>query len=339
MSTQETNLFFLLFPACIPIKGDQSSIIMDLDRASYLEIPNLLFDILSNDLQKKEVKEIKRIYKNEYDDGIDKYFNFLADNEYGFFTKTPSPFRKPSTEFYSPYKIISSILEIDKDSNYNMSEVFRQLDTLSCQLIQIRIYDSCNLEELAVHVAVLNESSVRTIEIYIPYNDDILEKDLLHFIHQFDRVHLIIYSSKINKKVKISRNSTQKIIYTSNKLTKQSKEIYALKSFTISHQMYYESLHYNTGLFRKTCIDSKGNIKNYLSHQEIFGNVAQNTIEEVVTKEVFQEKYILHNDLIEKCKDCQFRHMCLSNSDIKFDNNKYYKVDTCGFDPYTNSWN
>lgn len=42
---------------------------------------------------------------------------------------------------------------------------------------------------------------------------------------------------------------------------------------------------------------------------------------------------------IEKCKDCQYRYQCISNSNIKEIEAKYSKIDSCNFDPYQNVWN
>src|SRR5690606_8369796 len=111
-------------------------------------------------------------------------------------------------------------------------------------------------------------------------------------------------------------HSDRKLIFTEAILAKDSKEIYSLKHFTISYSMYYESLHYNAGLNRKVCVDSDGNIKNYVQHKKSYGNVNTHTLEEVIDNEEFKKKYDYKNDLIEKCKDCQYRYMCISNSDI-----------------------
>ncbi len=81
-----------------------------------------------------------------------------------------------------------------------------------------------------------------------------------------------------------------------------------------------------------------GNIKNYLTHTQTFGNVARDSIRDIVESPDFQEKWHISNDQIAKCRTCQFRYMCISNSDIVFKDGKYYKVDDCSFDPLTNRW-
>jgi radical SAM protein with 4Fe4S-binding SPASM domain len=102
--------------------------------------------------------------------------------------------------------------------------------------------------------------------------------------------------------------------------------------------MFAEAQKHNIGLNRKVCIDYAGNIKNYLSHRKIFGNVRKDLIKEIIEKPDFREKWFYSNDQLEVCKDCQYRYACLSNSDIKSCNNRYYKVDMCDFNPGDNSW-
>jgi len=51
-----------------------------------------------------------------------------------------------------------------------------------------------------------------------------------------------------------------------------------------------------------------------------------------------QEKRFISNDIIEKCKDCQYRYMCLSNSDIEEKAGKFHKINSCTFNPYENKW-
>ncbi|MCK8522515.1 grasp-with-spasm system SPASM domain peptide maturase [Aquimarina sp. D1M17] len=339
MSTALKETYFLLFPTCIPVRGHANSLIMDLDNGAFIEIPNLLQEILSSDLKNNTIQQIKSIFKNKYDEGIDNYFQYLANNEYGFFTQNPAPFQKPEQIFYSPFKVISSILEYDQSSAYDIADVLSQLETLSCQIIQIRLYDFIAISQLSKLLDNIKESDIRIIEIMIPMNEQLVLEELKLFMINYPRVRLIIYNSQSKKRVVISENPKREIVYSEHNLNKGSKEIYSIKSFTINHQMYYEALQYNTGLHRKVCIDTEGNIKNYLSHKKSYGNTIQDRIEDVINQNDFQKKYHIHNDMIEKCKDCQFRYMCLSNSDVKFSNNSHHKIQSCNFDPYTNSWN
>lgn len=108
--------------------------------------------------------------------------------------------------------------------------------------------------------------------------------------------------------------------------------------FITIHPQWAKTLEFNVGLNRKLTIDSRGKVKNFFSHQTVFGDVRENSLHDVLSKDEFQAKWRITNDMIEKCKDCQYRYMCLSNSDIVQKNNKYYKLNSCDFNPYKNKW-
>ncbi len=329
---------FLLFSTCIPVKGYESSLIMDLDKSEYLEIPNELYDILTSDHFTHNIEEIKSLFNNEYDEGIDQYFQFLVDNNYGFYTSNPSPFQKLLLHFDSPHKIISSVVAINKESKYDVANVFQQLNKLDCQLLQIRIYDEIEIAQVIEALKALKKSSIRIIELYVPASLKLSNEVLKKLIVDFPRILITVYGAQENKKISVLKNSSRVIRYTDQKLLYDTKEVYSTDLFTVSHEMYFEAVNYNAGLHRKVCVDHKGNIKNYLSHKTIFGDVKDNLIAKIIQKEEFTEKYYLKNDSIEKCKDCQFRYMCLSNSDIEKKGKNYYKIDTCTYDPYKNTW-
>ena len=65
----------------------------------------------------------------------------------------------------------------------------------------------------------------------------------------------------------------------------------------------------------------------------------QDAIADIIETEEFKRKGIITNDEIEKCKDCQFRYMCLSNSDLNISDHIIYKTISCSYDPYKDHWN
>ncbi|WP_299222301.1 grasp-with-spasm system SPASM domain peptide maturase [uncultured Aquimarina sp.] len=329
---------FILFSTCIPVKGYVSSLIMDLDKGEYLEIPNELYDILVTDHFKYTIEEVKSLFNNDYDEGINQYFQYLVNNHYGFYTSNPSPFQKLPLHFDSPHKVISSIVVINKDSKYDLTNVFQQLDALDCQLLQIRIYDKIEVARVIETLKVLSKSSIRIIELYLPAFLKLSHEVLKNILVDFPRILITVYGAEKSKKVSVLKNSSRIIKYTNQKLLYSSKEVYSKNLFTVSREMFLESVNYNAGLYRKVCIDHEGSIKNYVSHETAYGNIKDNLIADIIQKEEFKEKYYLKNDLIEKCKDCQFRYMCLSNSDIEKKGKNYYKINTCTYNPYKNTW-
>ena len=85
-------------------------------------------------------------------------------------------------------------------------------------------------------------------------------------------------------------------------------------------------------------ITKNGAVKNYLNHKKEFGNVKNQKIKDIVNTDKFRQLWEISNDKIEKCKDCQFRYCCESNSDIIYKNKLLFKTNLCLFDPYINEW-
>jgi len=329
--------YFMLFANCIPINGFSESILLDLQRGGYLPIPNLLYKVLDFNATIKSITEVKKKFNNEFDTGIDKYYSFLEKEEYGFFTNEPLLFPKLNSEFRSPFKIISSVISITENSTYNLENLLGQLIDLGCQLVQIRIFNKFDLIKLKKIVQIFKDSRVNTVEVYLKdfhYSDT----DLKSLMENDMRINVIVHSSLKNNDINLSKGGGRKVRFIKDKINENQKEKYAKELFISNTKFYLESKNYNAGLYRKVCVDSDGNIKNYLSHDYVYGNLLSEQIKDIIDTDVFKEKWSLNNDKIEKCKDCQFRYSCLSNSDIKEVDSQYYKVDDCNFNPYENSW-
>ena len=73
-----------LFATCISVKGVNRAIICDLQRNTYVFIPDDLHDILLLHDGKK-IFDINKYYNNQYDEILDEYFEFLLKNELFYF--------------------------------------------------------------------------------------------------------------------------------------------------------------------------------------------------------------------------------------------------------------
>lgn len=77
--------------------------------------------------------------------------------------------------------------------------------------------------------------------------------------------------------------------------------------------------------------------------QQNFGNIKDTTLEEALNHPDFKKYWNVNKDMIEVCKDCEFRHICTdcrayterTHFDGEIDLSKPLK---CGYNPYTNEW-
>ena len=331
------NLFFKLYANCIPVRGAAESLIMDLQRGEHFSIPNKLMDVLELVHENIPIKEVKKHFNGDYNKGIDAFFGMLEVNEYGFFSNEPESFPNISTQFEFPSKIVSSIISLNENTKFNLSSLLIKLDDLGCQIIQIRILDSYPIEFIKEALINVSESDIKNLELFVPDKFSTDEK-LIELMHTSLRVSMVVYDSSKERKLKILRHRNRYVYFIEDTLSKESKELYGKHLMKCNMNFYCEAKNFNVGLNKKITIDESGEISNYFSHKESFGNIESIEIEKLLQDEEFRYKWLINNDKIEKCKDCQYRYMCLSNSDIVKNNDKFFKVDNCGFNPLKNTW-
>ena len=288
-----------------------------------------------NNNKGKTITETKKYYSNEYNIGIDVYFEKLVNLEYGFITETPDRFPPLDLEWDSPFIIESSILEISHDKNFNIDKVLLELVELGCQQIQLRFIDNnYKINSIRNLLSILRKSRVVCVELILCYNPDEFEAVKL-MVLEFPRLaKVIIHSCPQNLKI----NEYDRIIHTEKMLNSMSRDIVKIENFIISLETFTEAQKFNIGLNRKVAIDYLGNLKNGINHLKTFGNVNSDSILSIYNQLEFKETWILSNDKIVKCKDCQYRYMCLSNSEIVKTEKRNYKKNDCLFNPYQNTW-
>lgn len=332
---------FELFANCVIVKGHNRSTICDLQRNDVRTIPNDLYDILI-DHEGKTINEIKKQYHNEFDEIIDEYFQFLFDNEFVFFTKQTAIFPPLSLKWSDPTIISNSIIDIDKNSSYDVLKVLKQLDDLHCRHLEIRNFDVARIDVLENILVFLkeNESSIQSIEILLPFFKDV-EKWIVSMTNNFLRIDFIrVFNSSINQNIVPNGNSKAHVMYTKQHYESElccgkiNQNFFAanMKAFT-------ESVNHNSCLNKKLSIDKNGNIKNCPSMQKGFGSVNDTQLKDIVTDKDFTKVWSITKDQILVCKDCEFRHICTDCRAYKENpTDEFSKPLKCGYSPYTNEW-
>lgn len=337
------NKSFKLFSNCIPVKGFNRSVLCDLQRNDLKLIPNDLYDILKNH-EGKTIEEIKSIFKHEYNDIIDEYFEFLIKNETIFFTDNSLLFPKLSLQWDESSTISNAIIDVDINSKFNITDVLDQLNNLCCKYIEIRYFRKTSLIDLVKVLQYLNDinSTIISIDFILPSNNFPLEeiKDLLN---QYTRISsLKIYSHDKNVFIPPQRKSNLGyVIFTEKEVNSKLHcgEI-TQQSFAVNISLFTEAQCYNTCLNKKIGIDSKGEIKNCPSMSKSFGNIESTKLESALAHKDFMNLWKISKDQIDTCKDCEFRYICTDcRAYIENPDNEHSKPLKCGYNPYTNEWN
>ena len=326
---------FKLFTNCYTIKGANKSIVFDIQRGKYFNIPNSLYTILeSNNLIDFEKLTIE--YNNKKI--IEEYKQFLIKNELIFecLEEDLVNFPKIENSFERPFLISNSIIEVsslNKPYIPNLKETFDELGIEACVLI---FYEE-DLQFLEDILILFDDSRLNDIQILTPYN-----KDNLKHLKKIKRKYLRVSSINIHSSLK-NKALANNINIICNKITNFNFCGFIMGNFTLNQISFFESLNHNTCLNRKISIDKDGNIKNCPSMSQSFGNIKDTTLEEALNHPDFKKYWNINKDQIEVCKDCEFRHICTdcrayterSHFDGEIDLSKPLK---CGYNPYTNEW-
>jgi SPASM domain peptide maturase of grasp-with-spasm system len=328
---------FKLFSNCIPVKGAKRSTLCDLQRNEVKLIPNDLVEILLN-YEGKKINEIKKLYNNEYDATITEYFEFLLENEFIFFTDDPGSFPKLDLKWDNPSIITNAIIDRNSQSDYNIISILNQLEDLNCKYIEIRFYDSVELNEITEILKYLDkiDSTITSVDVTLPFSSSFTK--LEEVIGENKRLSsLKIFSSLEEKFIPPIKGNMGYIIYTKKEIKDNSCcGVISKDFFVVNMSLFTESKNHNNCLNRKIGIDVNGNIKNCPTMNEGFGNIKKTSIEIAINNKEFKKYWNVTKDQIDICKDCEFRYIC---TDCRaFVENLLDKPLKCGYNPYTNKW-
>ena len=101
-----------------------------------------------------------------------------------------------------------------------------------------------------------------------------------------------------------------------------------------------ETQKYNLFYNRRIYIDNENYIKHSIDDKEVFGNIVNQNIIDIVLSSRFQNLWNISKDMITSCKDCELRYICPDNRIPVLDNEtgEYYNTEDCNYSPYTNKW-
>lgn len=340
LSTKEfSEKSFKLFANCIPVDGYARSAIFDLHRQKIHFIPNLLYEILDQ-FDGSKIKDAKSYLRNKYkeydqehDQIIEDYFDFLYENELIFFTDQSENFPPLSLDWDSPHKITNATIEIDNDFNDDLY-IINQLDGLGCQAIQLRFIKEMDFSILTKLLDQCSKKRMKSIELIFNYQEKCNKEWALSLCSRYQRLtSLTLLAAPFENREKFDIPKAGKVLLRYSKISCNNEVYKETKTkFYPNIQFFTEAKNFNAYLNRKVCIDRNGDIKNCLTSDESFGNIAHDRIEDIVTDDRFTKYWNITKDEVETCRDCELRYVCC-NYEVNKDK-IYSKPNSCEYDPY-----
>lgn len=330
---------FILYSNCIPVKGAARSLLCDLQRNRTHFIPNDLYDILDQ-YAEKTIGEIQSMYEPEDAETIMEYFEFLVKEEYIFLCDSGDLelFPKLSLDWDSPSCITNAIIDVGAASEHPFDDIFRQLEDLGCQDIQIRFYRKCSIEEAIDILLLLEKSSIRSVELFIVYNPEVNDAEIKQFVDAFPRLSAVFFHSAPSSRSIDCRNRTPVLLVKEAINDATHCGFIAKKYFSANLSMFTESQKHNSCLNRKISIDEHGAIRNCPSMPVSYGNIRHQSLKTVVGNLDFTSPWHISKDQIETCKVCEFRYICTDCRAFTKGGEQYTKPLKCNYNPYTAEW-
>lgn len=299
-------MYFLLYVHNQVISGKEKAAIYDLEHSKIIHIPSVLIEVLEA-MRTKTVKEIKQEFTPDNPEIIDKYLKFFTDNDLGYFTKNPSHFPKMNLEFQYPGTIQHAVLETDVQQ-YDLQAVLKQLDTLGCRYVELRIEIDTEkkIQKLEEILLSMQTSIIISFELFTKTAEFLSEEKLQEVLNIHPKINKIVLYDATQSKTIGSR-----LYYKKESFNELEKKSLSKQQYIVNRVYFTESIQYNPSYHKTVSVSKEGNIKNTLYDNDSFGNVATTSLETIVESEEFQKYWTINADKIEGVKDSPLRYaMC-----------------------------
>lgn len=338
------NKYLLLYSSCVPVRGINRSTIYDLQRKNRIFIPNALCDLL---LSNNVISIKKLINENGFDKELESYLSYIISNNCGELIDEEdiSYFPKMNLEWDYPSIFTNVVIEVDKEL-FDYEVVLMFIEKIHCKSISIKFISNTLFQDiLSILEAKLSKSVVNSIDLQFDLDDNVIH-NLTSLSEQIkNRLRLIrMYGS--NSPDTLMKSDISKYVIIENykdKLMDRNSNYIVKNNMIINIPMFTESQFHNTYYNRKLFIGSDGSIKNASECSDNFGNLKSIiTIDDIFTKvnsAEFQRLWFIHKELIDTCKACEYRHMCVDNClPIEREAGSWYRSAECNYNPYVCKW-
>ena len=289
----------------------------------------------------KNFQNIRSIYgyKNriQYDFNRQIFYGTTAnENEIFESPIKRSNYIKKENIFLTPSLITNAIIDLDErtDKVY-INKIFQILEIFLCKHIVINILTVVDLLFIEKLIKSINDINLHEVLILFRYSDELYSDNFGNIVTCSNRIKsAIIFESPFEKNFENLMHFTVK--------KKEIKNTKSLNEFNSNHILFSESQLHHTYFNRKLYIGPTGEIKNAPETEQVFGyiqDITEDELKEIISSPHFQKYWFVHKGLIDVCKECEFRHMCVDNRvPIERKSNEWYNSLECNYNPYIGKW-
>ena len=319
---------FQIFSNTPIVKGYTRSCFYDLQKNRFVLCPNLFYELF------KDGSISESNFHAATKDSKEEAIEFLLSNSLVFSNNIPENFPMMSLDWDS-YSFISNLI-LHSSQLENFKEINTYLDELLIQATEIL---SLNDVDQINFLRKLDGNFLRAINISIDKDiSNNLFQTIAYSNSKITAIKLKFADSNIFiKNLKLESRTNLDIIVKDN-----DKEVN--NQFVEPNiELFTESQHYHTYFNRKLYIGRDGEIKNAPECDDSFGFIqgldSPNQLRDIIQSSKFQKYWFVHKDILDVCKDCEFRHMCVDNRlPHKREEKEWYHKIECNYNPYIAKW-
>ena len=331
--------YFLCYACCLPVRGPARSILCDLQRGSFLLIPNVLVDILEI-CRTHTIEEVYDHYGHQHDREIDEYFEHLVAGRYGFYTDEPQRFPAMSLDWRSPNVVTNCLIDFDAESRHDLTDLNEQLANLRCAALEMRFFLPLDIAALSAHLQPWRDSTIRSISLLMGDHPSLTPEALDNLLVEHKRIkHVTIHSCpERDEFIQVDLQTTLR--YTKEVIDSEACcGNVSSRYFSCTTGAFTEALRFNNCLNRKVGIDRRGAIKNCPSMPHSFGELGATPLATVIESADFQKPWGVTKDQVPVCQDCEFRYICHDcRAYVQDPRQPLSKPAKCRYNPYEARW-
>lgn len=337
--------FFYIYSFCFITKGRNYFSIYDSMHKKMHKFDMELYDIAKHEFRNKTVQEILSVHNAKDKEVIVSFIQYLRENEIGRYVDNIYHFPLLNEHWDSPYRVKRCIIDI-RDIWHNLDIVFVQLSKLLCPKVEIRVYRLLQLKEIEEIIKVFQKYDFGALFLLFPYSDSLFADNsaehLSNIIKNDYRIFFNIYG--ITDEIELHLNEIkEKYIPLSYNITTSKKiitgkddcgVINCMNLHEMSIEEIMENKYHNGCLNRLISIDECGQIKNCPSMCKSYGHINTDSLIDIYETDEFRKYWGICNSMIEECKDCELRVICLGcRAYLSDPSNLYSKPKKCHYIP------
>jgi len=321
------------------VKGYSRSIICDLQRNSFLLIPNVLVEILALS-REHTVQEIYARYGHEHDQQIEEYFQYLIDNDYGFYSDAPQRFPPMDLDWRSPKIITNCLIDFDAESQHDLAAISEQLSELGCEALELRFFYPLAVEALSEQLLHFRDSTLRSINLLVGYHPSLEVEAIEDLLFNHRRVKSVTVHSSPDQDQFIRIDLQTSLRYTPERIDSEACcGNVSSRYFSSTVSAFTEARLFNSCLNKKVGIDKRGIIRNCPSMPRSYGDARTTPLSEAIEKVEFRQPWGITKDQVLVCQDCEFRYICHDcRAYLQAPEESLSKPAKCRYDPYQARW-